>query len=150
MSRPALLRRSAAFTLVELMIVLAIVAVLAGWGIPSYREHVARAHRASAVAALYQAAQYLETLDGPPPQTLPDAYAQAPPDGHAVYSVALRRSVGDDAPVAYELVARPLEAGPMRDDVCGAFTLRSDGTKGNAGSYDGEADTQARTCWGLR
>ena len=57
-------RRSAGFTLIELMIVLAIVAVLAGWGIPSYREHVARAHRASAVAALYRAAQYLETLEG--------------------------------------------------------------------------------------
>lgn len=44
--------RSAGFTLLELMIVLAIVAVLAGWGIPSYREHVVRVHRASAVSAL--------------------------------------------------------------------------------------------------
>ncbi|MFP3615397.1 pilus assembly protein PilE, partial [Paraburkholderia sp. SIMBA_050] len=36
-------------------------------------------------------------------------------------------------------------------DACGAFTLRSDGTKGNAGSNDGgEADAQARTCWGVR
>ncbi|WP_322026822.1 type IV pilin protein [Burkholderia sp. BCC1977] len=150
MKRPALPCRSAAFTLLELMIVLAIVAVLAGWGIPSYREHVARVHRASAVAALYRAAQYLETLDGAPPQTLPDAYAHAPPDGQAVYSVALRRAVGDDAPVAYELVARPLDAGPMRDDACGAFTLRADGTKGNAGSDDGAADAQARACWGVR
>ena len=115
------MRRVAAFTLLELMIVLAIVAVLAGWGIPSYREHVARMHRASAVAALYRAAQYLEMLDGPPPQSLPDAYAQAPPDGAAIYRVALRRSVGDDAAVVYELVASPLDAGPMRDDACGAM-----------------------------
>lgn len=63
--------RSAGFTLIELMIVLAIVAVLAGWGIPSYREHVARVHRASAVAALYRAAQYLEALEGVPPSALP-------------------------------------------------------------------------------
>jgi type IV pilus assembly protein PilE len=151
MKGPALMRRVAAFTLLELMIVLAIVAVLAGWGIPSYREHVARMHRASAVAALYRAAQYLEMLDGPPPQSLPDAYAQAPPDGAAIYRVALRRSVGDDAAVVYELVASPLDAGPMRDDACGAFTLRSDGTKGNTGSIDGgDADAQARTCWGVR
>lgn len=150
MKRPALMGRSAAFTLLELTIVLAIVAVLAAWGIPSYREHVARAHRASAVAALYRAAQYLETLDGPPPRTLPDAYAQVPPDGPAVYRVALQRSVGDDAPVVYELVASPLDAGPMRDDACGAFTLRSDGTKGNAGSNDGETDARDRTCWGVR
>ncbi|MGU7840731.1 type IV pilin protein [Burkholderia sp. AW33-5] len=150
MKQPRLLHRSAAFTLLELMIVLAIVAALAGWGIPSYREHVARVHRASAVAALYRAAQYLETLDGAQPRTLPDAYSQAPPDGRAVYEVALRRTAGDDVPVAYELVARPLDAGPMRDDACGAFMLRADGTKGNAGSNDAEADSRERTCWGVR
>ncbi|MDN7906946.1 type IV pilin protein [Burkholderia diffusa] len=152
MKQPPLLRRSVAFTLLELMIVLAIVAALAGWGIPSYREHVARVHRASAVAALYRAAQYLETLDGAPPRTLPDAYSQAPPDGQPVYDIALRRAGGDDAPVAYELVARPLDAGPMRDDACGAFTLRADGTKSNAGSNgaDADADARERACWGVR
>ncbi|RKU03667.1 pilus assembly protein PilE [Burkholderia sp. Nafp2/4-1b] len=144
------MRRAAAFTLIELMIVLAIVAVLAGWAIPSYREHVARMHRASAVAALYRAAHYVETLDGPPPQTLPDAYAQAPPDGQAIYRVGLRRSAGDDARVVYELVASPLDAGPMRDDACGSFTLRSDGTKGNTGSNDGGGEAQGRACWGVR
>ena len=150
MKAPGLLRRSAAFTLLELTIVLAIVAALAAWGIPSYREHVARMHRASAVAALYRAAQFLETLDGPAPQTLPDAYAQAPPDGQAIYSVGLKRSIGDDAQVVYELVANPLEAGPMRADACGAFTLRSDGTKGNTGSSDAATETLERTCWGVR
>ena len=143
-------RRSAAFTLLELMIVLAIVAALAAWGVPSYRDHVARVHRASAVAALYRAAQYLETLDGALPLTLPDAYAHAPSDGPAVYRVALRRSTGDDAAVAYELVASPLDAGPMRDDACGVFTLRSDGTKGNAGSNDTENEAQVLTCWSRR
>jgi len=144
------MRRSAAFTLLELMIVLAIVAVLAAWGVPSYRDHVARVHRASAVAALYRAAQYLETLDGAQPPTLPDAYAHAPSDGPAVYRVALRRSTGDDAAVAYELVASPFDTGPMRDDACGAFTLRSDGTKGNAGSDDTGIEAQVRTCWSVR
>ncbi|MBM2765903.1 type IV pilin protein [Burkholderia anthina] len=150
MNRRTLTRPPAAFTLVELMIVLAIVAVLAGWGIPSYREHVARVHRASAVAALYRAAQYLETLDGTPPQALPDTLAHAPPDGQPVYRVALRRPGGDDASVVYELVASPLDTGPMRDDRCGAFTLRSDGVKGNTGSSDGSADGQDGTCWGVR
>ena len=139
--------RSAGFTLLELMIVLAVVAVLAGWGIPSYREHVVRVHRASAVSALYRAAQYLETLDGAPP-ALPDALAQAPPDGRAVYRLTLRQPDGDDSPVTYELEAIPLDTGAMHDDACGAFTLRSDGTKGNT-RRDG-ADEQGAACWGVR
>ncbi|OXJ39025.1 pilus assembly protein PilE [Burkholderia sp. HI2714] len=140
--------RSAGFTLIELMIVLAIVSVLAGWGIPSYREHVVRVHRASAVAALYRAAQYLETLDGVPPSALPMALTQAPPDGRAVYRLALRRPDRDDSPVSYDLEAIPLDTGPMHDDACGAFTLRSDGTKGNVRG-DG-ADGQIAACWGVR
>jgi type IV pilus assembly protein PilE len=140
--------RPAGFTLIELMIVLAIVAVLAGWGIPSYREHVVRVHRASAVAALYRAAQYLESLDGVPPSALPTALRQAPPDGRAVYRLALGRPDGDDSPVNYELEAIPLDTGPMHDDACGAFTLRSDGTKGNVRN-DG-ADPQVAACWGAR
>ncbi|HDR9759546.1 TPA: type IV pilin protein [Burkholderia cepacia] len=140
--------RSAGFTLIELMIVLAIVAVLAGWGIPSYREHVARVHRASAVAALYRAAQYLEALEGVPPSALPTTLAQAPPDGRAVYRLALRRPDGDDSAVSYELEAIPLDTGPMRGDTCGAFTLRSDGTKGNVRSD--AVDGQVAACWGAR
>ncbi|AOR67521.1 pilus assembly protein PilE [Burkholderia stabilis] len=140
-------RQSAGFTLIELMIVLAIVAVLAGWGVPSYREHVARVHRASAVSALYRAAQYLETLDGAPPSALPGALARAPPDGQVVYRLALRRPANDDSPVTYKLEASPLDTGPMRDDVCGTFTLRSDGTKGNDRR---NADEQDAACWGVR
>ncbi|MBY8609029.1 type IV pilin protein [Burkholderia arboris] len=140
--------RPAGFTLIELMIVLAIVAVLAGWGIPSYREHVVRVHRASAVSALYRAAQFLEALDGAPPSALPDALAQAPPDGRAVYRLALLRPDGGDAPVSYELEASPLDNGPMHDDACGTFTLRSDGTKGNA-RRDG-TDEPGTVCWGVR
>ncbi|KFG96300.1 pilus assembly protein PilE [Burkholderia paludis] len=140
--------RSPGLTLIELMVALAIVAVLAGWGIPSYREHVARVHRASAAAALFQASQYLEMLDGAPPSTLPDALAQAPPDGRAVYRLTLRLPDGDDSPVSYELQASPLDTGPMRDDACGVFTLRSDGTKGNARN-DG-ADASGAACWGVR
>lgn len=142
------MQRSAGFTLIELMIVLAIVAVLAGWGIPSYREQVARAHRASAVAALYRAAQYLEALEGVPPSALPTALAQAPPDGRAVYRLALRRPDGDDSAVSYELEAIPLDTGPMHGDACGAFTLRSDGTKGNVRSD--AVDGQVAACWGVR
>ena len=56
------------FTLIELVVALAIVALLAGFAIPAYRQQVAQGHRAAAVTALYRAAQHLEMLDHAPPQ----------------------------------------------------------------------------------
>lgn len=55
-------RRSAydGFTLLELMIVVAIVAILATIAYPSYREQVMKSRRADAKAALYNWAQALE------------------------------------------------------------------------------------------
>ncbi|WP_181455115.1 type IV pilin protein [Burkholderia multivorans] len=141
--------RRTGFTLLELMIVLAIVGLLAGWGIPSYREHMARIHRASAVSALYRAAQHLETLDVGLPRAVPEVLTHAPPDGRPVYRVALRPPrQGDAASASDELNATPLDTGPMRDDACGTFILRSDGTKGNR-KRDGTEEWEP-ACWGVR
>lgn len=74
--------------------------------------------------------------------------AQVPPHGHAENRIALGRPDGDDSPVSYELAAAPLDTGPMHDDACGTFTLRSDGTNGNAGN-DGAGEPGA-VCWGER
>ncbi len=135
--------------MLELMIVLAIVGLPAGWGIPSYREHMARTHRASAVSALYRAAHYLETLDVGLPRAVPEAFAHAPPDGRPVYRIALRpRQQSDAAAATDELNATPLDTGPMRDDACGTFILRSDGTKGNR-KRDGTEEWEP-ACWGVR
>ena len=49
-----------AFTLLELMIVLAIAATLAVFAVPAYRSHIARTHRVDAASALYRAAQFIE------------------------------------------------------------------------------------------
>ncbi|MDN7990553.1 prepilin-type N-terminal cleavage/methylation domain-containing protein [Burkholderia orbicola] len=80
-------------------------------------------------------AMSLAVVDMAPPPALSDALAYAPPDG-------------DGSPVSYELAATPLDTGPMHDDACGTFTLRSDGTKGNTGS-DG-VDEPGAVCWGVR
>ncbi|MES2887468.1 MAG: type IV pilin protein, partial [Pseudomonadota bacterium] len=48
------------FTLIELMIAVAVVALLAAVALPSYYEFVMRSHRANARAALLQAAQWME------------------------------------------------------------------------------------------
>ena len=80
--------QAAAFSLIELVVALAIVAALAAYALPSYSEHIARAHRADATMALYRAAQYLEA--GSDAHTrggvaLPAGQDQTPSIGTAVY-----------------------------------------------------------------
>ena len=53
-------RRGAGFTLLELMVVVAILAVLVAVALPSYRDYQRQAHRTTALAALGRCAQGLE------------------------------------------------------------------------------------------
>ncbi len=52
--------RSYGFTLIELVISLAIVAILAAIAFPAYQDHVRKARRADAKAALVELAQWME------------------------------------------------------------------------------------------
>ena len=64
------------FTLIELMIVVAVVGILTAVAYPSYAEYVRRGHRADAKAGLLQAQQWMEraaTATGEYPTTLPNA-----------------------------------------------------------------------------
>jgi len=69
-------RLAQGFTLIELMIVVAVVGILSAIAYPSYTEYVRRGHRADARAGLLQVQQWLEraaTATGTYPTSLPSA-----------------------------------------------------------------------------
>jgi type IV pilus assembly protein PilE len=144
-----------AFTLLELVIALAIVAVVAVFAVPSYRSHVARSHRIDAASALYRAAQFVEAgtagdasqSASPSSAQLPAGLDQAPPFGTAIYR--LRALPADETNGGYAVEARPVESGPMRDDLCGVFVLDATGSRTNRG-MDGSAVNDPQTCWNAR
>jgi type IV pilus assembly protein PilE len=133
-----------AFSLLELIVALAIAAALAAFAIPSYRTHIAKAHRTDAASALYRAAQFAESAvhaDGAP---LPSGIDQAPQGGRVIYR--LRILPADDTNGGYALEAQPLENGPMAEDACGTFILDATGLKTNRGA----ADVAPDGCWSAR
>ncbi len=73
-------RKNQGFTLIEMMIVVAVVGILTAIAIPSYSEYIRRGHRADARAGLLQAQQWLErasTATGVYPTALPAALTWA-------------------------------------------------------------------------
>ncbi|WP_282563015.1 type IV pilin protein [Tahibacter amnicola] len=122
--RPGAMR---GFTLIELVIVLAIVAVLATVAIPAYRGYVLRSHRTKAQADLMEVAQLLErqfTIDRSYLNfALAPPMDQSPRTGDATYQI----SFAQRSATAYVLQATPVER--QREDTCGTLTLAQTGAR---------------------
>ncbi|MGV2291340.1 type IV pilin protein [Trinickia sp. YCB016] len=139
--------RGHGFTMLELVIALAIAAILAAYAVPSYRSHVARGYRIDAAAAVYRAAQYVEANAFAGLTTLPSGLDQSPQYGTAIYR--LRLLPGDESNGGYAVEARAVDTGPMSDDACGAYMLDATGARSNRSvSKDGALSTD--DCWHTR
>lgn len=139
-------RRSTAsqrgFTLVELMIVVAVVGVLAAVAYPSCAEYVRRSHRSDARAGLLQAQQWLEraaTATGTYPTALPGNLTWAA-DTTKRYIITLNPAT----PAAFTLTAAPRAGTPQVGDRCGSLSVTNTGVR-NAAPLSGGATVAE--CW---
>ena len=133
------------FTLIEVMIVVAIVGILAAIAMPSYTEYIRRGHRAEARAALLQGAQWMEraaTATGTYPLTasFPTTLTTMQSGRYTVAVASPPASAASGA--AFTLTATP--AGGQVGDKCGSYTLTHSGVRGAASAASGALVTE---CW---
>ena len=124
------------FTLLELLIALAIIGTLVAVTYPVYTAQVKKAYRTEIVGLLTEQAQHLERYhvrNG----TFIDASGVSTGNDRYRITVILN-------PQDFTLTATPL-AGAMLGDTCGEFSLTSTGARANPGAVPG---TTRQECWG--
>lgn len=125
------------FTLIEMLIALACVALLASLAWPSYQSLILRSQRAQARASLLQAAHWLEraaSANGSYPLT-----ADVPASVLQIDGQRYKMSVTSTAQ-SYTLSATPV--GTQTADACGTLTVNHLGVR----SVQGASQTAAQ-CW---
>jgi type IV pilus assembly protein PilE len=128
------------FSLIELLIAIAIVGILSAIAIPNYQSYIQRGNRAYAKATLLQAAQWMEraaTASGQYPldANVPAIYKSASPVEGGRYTMASNSVSG----VTYTFTATA--TGAQLSDGCGNFTINQAGQRNVTGTLT------VQECW---
>ena len=126
-------------TLIELVIVVAIVAILLTLAVPSYRSYTLRVHRSEAIRMLLQASICQERVHARLGSY--DTGQCRTTSGQQRYKLSYRQP--STSGPNYMVVATPV--GSQRSDPCGKLWLDQNGQKGIS-----NADSSVMKCWNGR
>jgi len=147
--------KSKGFTLIELMIVVAIIGILVAVALPSYRSFVLKSHRTDAInglldAASRQARYYtinntysadMVTLGYP--NSVSNANINPVPSlANRYYDVSVLTNTAATATAPAKFTLKAAAAGTQANDLCGDFTYDDLGNKGVSGT------ATVASCWG--
>ena len=134
--RPDVSRRG--FTLIELMIVVAVIAILSAIVYPMYTNEVRKSRRGIAKADLVELGQRLEryytinnSYEGFALGTTPGTFTVSPHDGGTAY---YNLSINNLSASAFTLQAAPI--GDQQKDSCGTLTYDQVGRKASSSGSD--------------
>jgi type IV pilus assembly protein PilE len=145
-------RLQAGFTLVELVVTMAILGILVSIAIPAYTSYVQKGNRPSAKTALLELASRQESY-----YALNNAYAsQATTLGYSVSSIPVPSSsqnyytvtvasVSSGTVPGYTLQATPVTGSVQASDACAIYQLDHLGNKSNVTSAGAAVSTS--NCW---
>ncbi|SFU94309.1 type IV pilus assembly protein PilE [Polaromonas sp. YR568] len=138
----SVIKNNRGFTLIELMVVVAVIGLLSAIAIPSYQSYTARSNRSAGKSTLLEAAQFMERYrssnfkyvdasNNAP--ALPSRLQISPAQGTKRYDIALSAVTA----TGFTLTATP---SGWVDNVCGNLTLNNLGVKG-------QSIGDAASCW---
>jgi type IV pilus assembly protein PilE len=153
-------RRQRGFTLIELMITVAIIGTLLAIAIPSYRSHIAKGYRAQARSEVLQAQQWMERfysenyrydknladVDVNDAALFGNQFSKVPRPGEGG-SPAYTMSVTATSR-SFTVTAARITPGTMASDACGDYRVSQTGRR-SVVNYTGYATAldAARACW---
>jgi len=139
----------AAFTLIELMLVVAILGIIAAVAIPSYQQHLMRSRRSDAQAVLAAITQAQEGYRGNHASYADSLAALGfSPPANSNYEFTLLSNSEPPFEAGYQAIAKPKPGSPqMRDTPCLVLAIRlQSGQLVYADTHPASTSTHA-VCW---